>query len=107
MCMSSKLAVLLISVGVASATWAAPCKGSKRLQLRWSQRAQHALVSFAVEGCALPAACAAGGVTGSALTKPPFTMTVTDAAGKSLSGTLDPANASCGTRCGQISRGRC
>jgi hypothetical protein len=100
---------LVIALSIPMAGWAKPCKGTRRLQLRWSQKNLTSLVSLSATVCDTPPSCAAGktlaeGVT---LTKPPFHITITDAAGKVLSGEVDPADPNCGTRCIQLNRAGC
>jgi hypothetical protein len=108
---SSKRLRLVIVVLVATLgglpAWAAPCAGTKRLQLRWSPKTQTALVSVSAMQCERPASCTAGRAAGVLLTKTPITVSIHDAGGHSLSGVVDPRAAHCGARCGQRNRGGC
>ena len=92
-----------------SAVQAKPCRGVQRLQLRWTQKSATALVSLSANACDAPPLCAAGKTVseGVTVTKPPFRITVSDAAGKMLSGEFDPADPACGARCAQLNRAGC
>ncbi len=107
-------AVLVATLALASAGLAAPCRGGSRLQLRWSAKTQATVIAFSTTQCGVPESCrASDGAAASsqtketAVTRPPITVTVRDAAGRTLTATVDPADPSCGGRCGQFTHGGC
>jgi hypothetical protein len=98
-----------IALAAPLAAAAGPCAGTKRLQLRWSPKTQSALVSLSATLCDRPPACtgASASPEGTLLTKSPITVVIKDAAGHSLSGVVNPADANCAGRCERSNRGGC
>jgi hypothetical protein len=97
-------------IGLAVASQGSPCTGSKRLQLRWSAQSRSAVVSLSVMRCGQPPTCgraAAEPTPGTTFTTPPLTVTLSDAAGHTVRGTVNAAEAGCGDRCGYVNRGGC
>jgi hypothetical protein len=108
------VAVLLATLALATASLAAPCRGGSRFQLRWSAKTQTAVIAFSTTQCGVPESCGAadGSAAGSrtnatAVTQPPISVTVRDVSGRTLTGTVDPTEPSCGGRCGQFTHGGC
>jgi len=101
--------VVTVLTVVSQVAAANPCTGAKRLQLRWSSKSHTALVSLSAVRCERPPACAASTTSppGTLLTTSPITVTITDTAGHTLAGVVDPRAAGCGTRCGQRNNGGC
>lgn len=88
---------------------AAPCKGTTRLQLRWSSSTSSALLSLSATQCDRPPSCSepAARSAGTMFTRSPIAIKITDAAGRSLSSEVDAGNASCSGRCERVNRGGC
>lgn len=104
------VAVMIAALGaLPRSAHAAPCAGVQRLQLRWSQNKGTALVSLSSALCDRPPSCSQSGArdAGAMFTKSPITITITDAAGHSLSGVIDAGASTCSGRCERVNRGGC
>ena len=102
--------VLTVTLGTLSdASAAAPCTGSKRLQIRWSKSSGTALVSFSSMQCDPPPSChtAEARATGTMFTRSPITLTIKDALGHTLSRVVDASDPNCVGRCERTNRGGC
>jgi len=102
--------VFALTVGtLPQAAGAAPCTGSKRLQLRWSKTSALALVSFSSMQCDPPPTCDTpeARATGTMFTRAPITLTIKDALGHTLSRVVDASAANCTGRCERVNRGGC
>ncbi len=98
-----------ILAGAPVTAHAGACTGTTRLQLRWSPKTHSALVSFSATLCDRPPACTGSRATpeGTLLTKSPLTVTLKDAAGRTLSAALNPTAPHCAGRCERSNRGGC
>ena len=105
------LGIMLVTLGaLTGVTHAAPCNGTKRLQLRWSAKAGTALVSLSATQCDRPPRCgddAGARAAGTMFTKSPITVTIKDAAGRTVSGVVDAGASTCSGRCERVNRGGC
>ena len=105
------LGLVLVMLGaLAPGAQAAPCNGTKRLQLRWSPKTGTALVSFSAAQCDRPPKCrddSGPRSTGTMFTKSPITVAITDAAGHTVSGVVDAGASTCSGRCERVNRGGC
>jgi hypothetical protein len=101
--------ILVTLAAFPAAAHAAPCKGPTRLQLRWSPSTGAALLSLSATLCDAPPTCGEPGArtAGTMFTKSPIAITITDAAGRSLSSAVDAGAADCGGRCERVNRGGC
>jgi hypothetical protein len=88
---------------------AAPCKGTRRLQLRWSSSTSTALLSLSATLCDRPPNCSEPGArtAGTMFTKSPIAIKITDASGHALSTEVDAGAANCAGRCERVNRGGC
>jgi hypothetical protein len=108
--MFATVGTIAVALGpLAPAAQAAPCSGTKRLQLRWSKKKGTALLSLSTTRCDPPPNCSdpQARAAGTMFTHSPITVTIKDADGHSLSGVVDPGTRDCGTRCERVNRGGC
>ncbi|MFQ5667005.1 MAG: hypothetical protein ACE5I7_11305 [Candidatus Binatia bacterium] len=103
------LLFMLVLVSLPAAVLATSCRGSTRVQLRWSARTHTSIVSFSATQCDRPPACTPTRTlpTGVLVTAAPVVVHITDANGQTLSVVVDPADPACGKRCRQLNRGGC
>lgn len=102
--------ILATLAALAVVAQAAPCSGTKRLQLRWSSKTGTALVSLSATQCDRPPKCrddAGPRASGTMFTKSPITIAIKDAAGRTVSGVVDAGASTCTGRCARVNRGGC
>jgi hypothetical protein len=108
--MGATVRLILVPLAVAALAQAAPCPGTKRLQLRWSSKSGTALVSFSATQCDRPPKCrddAGPRAAETMFTKSPISIAIKDAAGHSVSGVVDAGASACSGRCERVNRGGC
>jgi hypothetical protein len=108
---TAAVACILVTLGaLAAVAQPAPCKGTKRLQLRWSSTTGTALLSLSATQCDRPPKCrdnAGPRAAGTMFTKSPISIAIKDASGRTLSGVVDAGAATCSGRCERVNRGGC